>query len=224
VRRVAGGFTLEIRRCQIKTGELTLVTGGNGAGKTLFFRLLAFLDFPDSGDIIFGGFRTGPVGLRRLMGLRRRVSCQMQSPYLFNAGVYQNVAYGLSIRGFNRMKIKGLVHKILEELGIAHLRGRHTRELSGGEAQRVALARAMVIPAAVYLFDEPTANVDREFVPVVERAIVQLQRRQKATVVMTSHSTRQALSLGGNLVTVAGGKVVSDMEAEDEVLGINKNQ
>jgi len=194
-----GRRVLEVGELDLAGGQLTAVVGPNGAGKTTLLRVLAGVQSADGGTLLFGGRAVDPATLRR------DVTLVAQTPFLFHRSVRANVAFGLHARG---LVDDGRVGAALDAVGLQHLTDRPAWKLSGGEAQRVAVARALAIDPPVYLFDEPTANVDREYVAVIEDLIAALAARGR-NVVLTSHRLEQAYRLGERVLSMVGGRIVA---------------
>jgi tungstate transport system ATP-binding protein len=194
---------LDLPAAQIGSGGVTAVVGPNGAGKTTLLRVLAFLQVPASGTVEFDGV---PVVYRErhVHGLRQAVTLVGQAPLLFRRSVRANVAYGLRRRGW---ATDGRIDAALATVGLDGFAERPAWKLSGGESQRVAIARALAIDPTVYLFDEPTANIDRRRVTVIENLIRQIGASGK-TVVLTTHNHEQAARLGDTILELAEGRVV----------------
>jgi len=193
---------LDIPTLDLSLGEVTAFVGPNGAGKTTLLRVLALLLPPTAGTVEFRG---QPVSYRarNLTDFRQQVTMVGQSPLLFRRSVRANVAYGLRA---HRRPVDGRVESALAAVGLAGFADRPAWKLSGGESQRVAIARALAIDPSVYLFDEPTANVDREYVGVIETVIVQLGAAGK-TVILTSHNLEQAYHLSDRVVSLVSGRI-----------------
>ena len=193
IERRRGDFDLRIGGSfRLQSGEIYAVAGPNGCGKSTLLNLLALLDRPQQGEVVFRG---EPVAYERpeaLLALRRRVGYLMQNPYLFKLSVFDNIAYGLRVRGRRKPAVRDRVRAVMDGLSLTHLAARPARELSGGEAQRVALARTLAPETEVLLLDEPTANVDRNQVHAVEEAILWMNRERNVTVVLATHSREQA--------------------------------
>ncbi len=143
----------------IERGEVFVTIGPTGSGKTTLLRLVGLLEKPTSGNIYFDGHVVNNSERQRLE-IRRRLAMVSQKPAVFNASVFDNVAYGLRIRKENGASLRHKVMNVLETVGLSGYETRDARTLSGGETQRVALARAMVIEPELLLLDEPTANLD----------------------------------------------------------------
>src|SRR4030042_2186002 len=157
----------------IERGEVFITIGPTGSGKTTLLRLIGLLEKPTSGNISFDGHRVTDSEGQRL-AVRRRMAMVSQKPTVFNASVYDNVAYGLRRR---KEKGAGLHRKVLNALGTVELAGyekRNARTLSGGETQRVALARAMVIEPELLLLDEPPETLDPVSTSHVENLLTQI--------------------------------------------------
>ena len=143
-----------------RPGELTLLVGRNGCGKTTLLKILAGLLRPDSGSIVFQGVEKKWPQQYKL--LQKEVCYLHQDPYLFDASVFDNIAYGLKCRKLSGPAMEQRVHQALQATAMEHLARRHSTELSGGEKQRVAMARAWILSPRLMLLDEPLANMDQE--------------------------------------------------------------
>lgn len=196
-----GRRALDIASLDLPRGGITAFVGPNGSGKTTLLRLLAFLQRPSRGSLSFDGqpvfISDGPDAMRR------QVTFVAQSPFLFRRSVRANVAYGLRARG---RRDRTPIEAALSAVGLAGFSDRHAWKLSGGEAQRVAIARALAIDPPVYVLDEPTANVDREHVAVIESLIAQLAARGR-TVLLSTHNLDQAHRIGTTVLSVVAGRV-----------------
>ena len=194
-----GRRVLDVGDLDLAGGQLTAIVGPNGAGKTTLLRVLAGVQAIDGGTLQVNG------GTVDAATLRRDATLVAQTPFLFHRSVRANVAFGLHARGVADDR---RVRAALDAVGLRHLADRPAWKLSGGEAQRVAVARALAIDPPVYLFDEPTANVDREYVAVIEDLITALAARGR-TVILTSHRLEQAYRLGERVLSMLGGRIVA---------------
>ncbi len=209
--RRGGGFALSVGELELHPGRLYALTGPNGAGKSTLLRLLAGLEPPDSGALrLDGEVATAGVALRRL---RRQATLVEQSPFLFDASVYENLAFGLRLREVGGDLQRRRIARALEAVGLAGFEHRRARALSGGEAQRVALARALVLRPRVLLLDEPTGGLDCEALPLFEAWLSALPA-EGVTVVLSTHDAAQPGRLGGETLRLRAGRLETDKNRE----------
>ena len=201
-----GKKVLDIPFLFLQRGMIYGVTGPNGSGKTTLLSILSLLTWPTSGTIHIDG-REMRSNKHNETALRRQMTIVLQNPFLLNTTVEKNVAYGLKIRGLSNKEQKQKVEESLKLVGLTGFEKRKACELSGGEVQRVAFARGIAVNPKVLFIDEPTANVDKAHIGVLERVIKGLSRNQKTTVVFTTHDSRQAHRLADEVVFLFEGKV-----------------
>lgn len=201
-KEVLKGLTLSIEK-----GEVFALIGPTGAGKSTLLRLLDQLENPVSGKIHFAGKDVSNSPKLRLER-RRRMAMVFQKPVVFNASVYDNIAYPLKIRGYKRKSIFKKVSKMLEMVALKGYQKRNARTLSGGETQRVALARAMVTEPEVLLLDEPTANLDPLSVNLIEEIILRFNYEQGTTIVMATHDMSQGQRLANRISVLMEGELI----------------
>jgi tungstate transport system ATP-binding protein len=207
-----GGRTvLHVERLEIAAGEVLGLVGPTGAGKSTLLRLLAAVERPASGQLLFGATRLD--GAEPPLEMRRRLTLVFQRPLLLGGSVRSNVAYGLRLRG--RGNCPAQVGVMLERLKLTGLASRSARELSGGEAQLVALARALVLEPEVLLLDEPTAHLDPARVALAEEAVLDLHRRRGTTVVWATHNLFQARRVAGRVGLLLEGRLVEVAPARE---------
>ncbi len=169
----------------IEPGELILLTGHNGSGKTTLLRIISGLLPPDRAELVYAN-RHHSYGIGSRNFLRANTCYLHQHPYLFDATVFKNIAYGLKRRGKSRTEINARVHEALQAAGLEHLAERHSHALSGGEKQRVAMLRAWVLSPKLMLLDEPVTNMDK---PARQRgfSLINQMRDDGIAVIVTSH-------------------------------------
>lgn len=206
---------LNVDGLEIGRGEIFALVGPSGAGKSTLLRLLNFLEAPSGGSLEFAGVPFRPE-MEAPLDLRRRVTMVFQRPMLLDRSVWDNVTYGLRLRG--QRNARQHVLDALEEVGLAHLTRQRAHTLSGGEAQRVALARAIVLRPDVLLLDEPTANLDPYSVGLIENIVRRINEQHRTTLVLVTHNvfqakrlaTRVAFLLEGRLIEVADNRCFFD--------------
>jgi tungstate transport system ATP-binding protein len=139
--------------------------------------------------------------------LRKKITMVHQNPFLFHTTVEKNVAYGLRARKRPRSQWKAKARECLELMGLDHLRRQQATKLSGGEAQRVAVARALAIEPEVLILDEFTANVDKNYVQVMERVIVDIFEQREITIFVVTHDDSQAVRIGHTHIRLVDGEI-----------------
>lgn len=182
-----------------------VLMGSNGSGKSTFLRICALLEEPDKGEIIFFN---GEEALRKNIALRRRITLVLPKIGIFNASVYNNIAYGLRIRGMHRDEIHQKVRIYLESFGLTGREKQNALTLSSGEAQRLGIARAMVTEPEILFLDEPTASVDEKNSRLIEEIILNMRSNGGLTVIMTTHDMGQAQRLSGRLLLIKDKKIL----------------
>jgi ABC-type Fe3+/spermidine/putrescine transport system ATPase subunit len=193
----------------IEVGEVFTFLGPSGCGKTTTLRMIAGLEAPDGGDILF---RDQPVVLSRdrllLPPNRRNVGMVFQSYAIWpHMTVLENVAFPLRVRRLKAGEVRDRVAGILALLGLTGLEERPATMLSGGQQQRVALARALVYEPDVLLLDEPFSNLDAKLREQLRLELKLLQRRLGITVIFVTHDQTEALSLSDRLAVMSKGRV-----------------
>ena len=186
-----------------RDGELLAVVGPSGCGKSTLLRLVAGLDSITAGVIRIGG-RT----VNELPPQQRDVAMVFQNHALYpHMTVYENLAFGLRVRGTPRAQIGPRVRQAAAQLSLEAMLKRYPRELSGGQRQRTALGRAMLRNPALFLLDEPLSSLDVPLRAELRRELSELHRSLATTMVYVTHDQSEALSLGQRMVVLADGRV-----------------
>ncbi len=199
---------LRVERLSLAAGRIHGVMGPSGAGKSTLLRLLNLLERPTAGRILYRG--RDVHAYRPRLELQRRMAMVFQKPVLFDGTVYENVAYGLRVRGVRGLEAAGKVDDALRRVGLEPLRRARALTLSGGEAQRVAMARALVLEPDVLLLDEPTSNLDPNNVALLEGLIRGASGGNGTAVVLVTHNVFQAQRLADQVVFLYEGQVVEE--------------
>lgn len=202
---------LDVISLSIGTGEITGVIGRSGAGKTTLLKILAGLELPTAGKLLFKGDEIDRKSVRQL---RRVATILFQTPLFLRGDVYTNVAYGLRIRNHSRESIGKMVVEALSLVRLDGFEDRDARRLSGGEQQRVALARALVLDPRVLLLDEPTSNLDRANASVMTEIIE--EEGEKRCVVIATHDYEQIKKLADRTIFLEAGRIV-EVGATDSI-------
>jgi tungstate transport system ATP-binding protein len=195
---------LRVDKLAVEKGQILAVIGPNGAGKSTLLLSVSRLIKPAAGQIHFDG---QDILSMNLLEYRRRIALVLQDPLLLYASVQDNVAAGLYFRHIPKKEIAVRVDEWLEKLGISHLRKRHSRQLSGGEAQRISLARAFALQPELLLLDEPFGALDA---PTRARLLDDLQGLLAATgttTIFVTHDLNEALVLGQRVAVLLDGRL-----------------
>jgi len=201
-----GRVVLDLPRLAIKENTAYSLQGPNGAGKSTLLGILSFLSAPHEGEVRFEGQAVRwkePV----LRVLRRNVGLVEQHPVMFSRSVRDNVGYGLTIRGVDKVRRNHLVDEALDLVGLSHLAEAYAPRLSGGETQRVAIARALASRPKVLLLDEPTASVDTQNRVIIEQIVADLRDRGETTIVLCTHNRSQAAALCPKVIYLEDGRL-----------------
>lgn len=206
---------------QIKKGTSTALVGPTGSGKTVMLRLIDLLEKPSSGTVYFEGTDANESNNTRL-DIRRQIGMVFQKPLAFKASVYDNIAYGLKIRG-RKENLEGRIKELLELIGLQGYENRNALKLSGGETQRLALARAMITDPKLLLLDEPTANLDPISKKKLEELILKINRESETTIIMTTHDLLQGQKLADRMVILYNGQILQS-GTPDQIFRKPKNK
>lgn len=192
----------------VDSGDFFAVIGPSGSGKSTLLRLVGLIEPPSSGTILFKGNDTESVSKDERLRYNREIGMVFQDSVLFNATVYENVAYPLKIRKRSRSEMERQIEDTLNAVGLAGFEGRHASELSGGEAQRVSLAQALVYDPALLLLDEPTANLDPRNAAVIENVVSRVNHERGITTIIATHNIQQVQFLASEGAILYEGKLI----------------
>ena len=188
---------------QIREGEFFSLLGPSGCGKTTTLRMVAGFELPDAGRILLQGDDVTTVPANK-----RPVNMVFQQYALFpHMTVYDNVAFGLKVKGVPRRDHVGRINEILRIVSLEGLDKRRPRQLSGGQQQRVALARALVNSPAALLLDEPLGALDVKLRKQMQLQLKAIQHDVGTTFVYVTHDQEEALAMSDRIAVMNGGKV-----------------
>jgi len=193
---------------EIVGGKTVALLGINGAGKTTLLRIIAGLEKQDKGYVFFNGKMTNARELRQIGTL------VFQKTAMFSRSVYDNLAYGLKIRGKKDAEIKWEITQALQAVGLRNFEKRRAKRTSGGEQQRLSLARAFLLDPQILLLDEPTANLDPNSATIIERAIMS-RTKENCIIILATHNLSQAKRLANEVVHIYDGKIVEIADPEE---------
>ena len=185
----------------IADGEFMVLLGPSGCGKSTLLRIVAGLEQQSAGDVSIGGRVVNDVEPKD-----RNIAMVFQNYALYpHLSVYDNMAYGLRVRGTPRPEIERRVQEAARILELGQLLQRKPRQLSGGQRQRVAMGRAIVRDPQVFLFDEPLSNLDAKLRVQMRIEIRRLHQSIRTTSIYVTHDQVEAMTLADRLIVMNAG-------------------
>ncbi len=197
------GSTMAVRSLslEMERGEILCLLGPSGCGKTTVLRLIAGLESPDEGTILFD-----EENITAESPQKRRFGIVFQSYALFpHMNVFENVAFGLKARGASKSEVPGRVHRALELVQLADKSARKVQQLSGGEQQRVAVARAIVIEPRLLLLDEPLSNLDATLRESTRAQLRKLIKKLQMSAIFVTHDQEEAFAVADRVSVLNAG-------------------
>lgn len=188
--------------CEIEDGEFIVILGPSGCGKSTLLRIIAGLETATDGEVFIGGKLMNQVEPKD-----RNIAMVFQNYALYpHMTVWNNMAYGLKVRGMPRAQIEARVKKAADILGLDGLMNRKPQQLSGGQRQRVAMGRAIVREPVAFLFDEPLSNLDAKLRVQMRLEIKKLHQSVKTTSIYVTHDQVEAMTLADRLIVMNAGR------------------
>jgi len=213
-----GKPVLNIDHLTISTHQCTLLTGKNGSGKTTLFKVMSGLLKPNSADIHYQGLEMPWKQAKPY--LQKDIIYLHQQPYLFDASVADNIAYGLYRSGESKASAHRKVMQALDWADLSHLAHRSAKQLSGGEKQRVAMTRARILSPRLLLLDEPTASMDSD-AKQQTGLLLQRLKSEGVTIMISSHETHTVEHIADRHLHIKNGSIPIHTSNSDKVTMIN---
>ena len=216
VQKKLRDFELEVK-LSIADGEILMLVGDNGCGKTTLLNIIAGLIRPNSGRIALGRKAIFDSSMKIDVNPEaRNIGYVFQSYALFpHMSVYDNVAFGLRTRNLPKKEIDFLVKDQLEAAGLWGIRKAKAMQISGGQKQRVALARAMVIEPGILLLDEPLSALDVRNQTAMRRELRERIHSCKVPSIIVTHDLRDVACIGDRACLLEKGKIALSESAGD---------
>ena len=207
VKKFGHFHALDNVNLEIPSGELVTLLGPSGSGKTTLLRIIAGLEFADSGSVLFDD-----QDITDRTARDRRVGFVFQHYALFrHMTVFENIAFGLKVRPRkfrpSKEQINAKVHELLKLIQLKNLANRYPSQLSGGQRQRVALARALAVEPSVLLLDEPFGSLDAKVRLELRRWLRQLHDEVHITSVFVTHDQDEALEVSDRVAVMNEGRI-----------------
>ena len=187
----------------VSPGEFLTFLGPSGCGKTTTLRMVAGFEIPSSGQIIVDG-----SDITQVPANKRDMGFVFQNYALFpHMTIFENVAYGLRIRGLSGDALASKVREGLAMVGLGNAEQRYPNQLSGGEQQRVALARVLVLRPKILLMDEPLSNLDAKLRLHMRTEIRRIQQDLRITCLYVTHDQKEALTMSDRIMVMNRGRI-----------------
>ena len=188
---------------EFEPNRITAILGGSGVGKTTILRMLAGLEYPDSGDIFINNRR-----INNIPAAKRGIGFVFQNYALFRyMTVFDNVAFGLTIQKWPKKEIEERVQYLIQLVGLSGMDTRYPNQLSGGQRQRVAFARALAPNPQVLLLDEPFAAIDAKVRQGLRNWLKETIHRVGITSIFVTHDQEEAVEVADEIIVTNHGRI-----------------
>ena len=211
---IAGADILRDLNLEVQVGEILVLLGRSGSGKTTTLKLVNGLLSPSAGEVCVNGAPNVSVDVIRL---RRGIGYVIQDVGLFpHFTVARNVGLVPRVEGWSEEKVRARVDEMLQMVGLAReMASRYPHQLSGGQRQRVGVARALAADPQILLMDEPFGALDPLTRDELQREFLSLQRRLGKTVIFVTHDLHEAMRLGSRIALMEAGRLVTLLAPEE---------
>ncbi len=203
-----GRWVLKGVSVSVENNELLVITGPNGSGKTTLLKIISLIYEPSKGDVLVDQKKFWELSDSKKTLIRRKITYVHEKPVLLKGSVLYNVAYGLTLRGYEKEEAFKRSEEILKELGLEARASVNAQELSIGEAQLVALARALVLNPEILVLDEPFAHLDARKREILINLLKE-KHEKGVGMVISSHQSDYLKNLNiSKTINLEDGKVV----------------
>ncbi len=204
---------------EVKDKEFAILVGPSGCGKTTTLRMIAGLEEITSGKIYIDG-----KVINNVLPKDRDIAMVFQNYALYpHMKVYDNMAFGLKIRGYSKFEIEQRVREASQILSIEHLLDRYPKELSGGQRQRVAVGRAIVRKPKVFLFDEPLSNLDAKLRVQMRAELKKIHEKLQTTIIYVTHDQVEGMTMGDKICVMKDG-IIQQIDSPMKLYDTPKNK
>mgnify|MGYP001368722197 CR=1 FL=1 len=187
----------------INPGEFLVLLGPSGCGKSTTLRLIAGLDQPTQGKILFDG-----KNVKNMTSEQRKIAMVFQDYALYpNMTVYQNLDYALRVHKVKKAVRKQRLERILQTLNLKKVENHYPNQLSGGQKQRTALGRGMAKKSRLFLLDEPLSNIDVQLREKARDEIQKIHEINQQTIIYVTHDQTEAMALGDRIAVMNDGQI-----------------
>ena len=209
---------------EILSGEMVVVLGESGTGKSVLLKHLMGLLKPDSGQVSIDGEDITQLSEERLLGIRKKIGYLFQEGALYDfMTVFENIAFPLKEHTrFDHATIQAKVKEVLNTVDLEGVGYKYPSELSGGMKKRVGLARAIILDSRILFCDEPTSGLDPIRSRDISDLICSIAKQKGSTTVITSHDMVNSFRIADRLVLIKEGMIVLDGTQEDFEKSENK--
>jgi glycine betaine/proline transport system ATP-binding protein len=210
VREAGGVLAVHGASFSVERGELFVIMGLSGSGKSTVIRMINRLVEPTTGEVTYDGVDIGGMDPQQMRELRnKRIGMVFQHFALFpHRTVRENAAYGLKVRGMSREERLSRADGALAQVGLDHRGDAYPGELSGGMKQRVGLARALATDPDVLIMDEPFSALDPLIRRAMQEQLLELQRKFRKTILFVTHDLNEAMRIGDRIMVMKDGEVI----------------